>query len=151
MKTIYTAVMNQLKSEVPALEWIELNIGQLESIENGTTMPITYPCALIDISLYDCKDVTNIVQDCKCKIDMTLVFDPIQVGKSAANSDEEDREAALFPYDVITKVYSALQGFENENLNSLSRISQGRESNDKLFVYRISFNCDFEDLTAEKH
>ena len=141
--------MNRLASEIPALRWIELNIGQLKLIEKGESLPITYPCALIGISMPECIDITERTQDCRLAVEITLLFDPIEVGQTAANASEEDRNNALRPYDIISDVYKALQGFGTDQFNALSRISEGREYSEILYVYKINFLSDFVDTTAE--
>lgn len=149
MKTVYKAVMNRLQAEVQVLKWIELDTGQLKLIGNGTELPIIYPCALIGIRIAESMDITDKIQNCKAIVSVDIIFDPIPFGKTSANADDNDREQALQPYEVIAEVYKALQGFETINFNSLSRNSQGEEFHDKLFVYKLEFNCEFEDLTAE--
>jgi len=149
MKTVYTAVMTRLQSQVPALSWIELNIGQLKTIEQGTALPITFPCALIGIDIPECSDITDTIQDCKSVVSVTLAFDPIAIGTTSSNAIETEREQALAPYNIISDVYKALQGFETDNFNALSRISQLEMEHKNLFVYKLDFGCDFEDITAE--
>lgn len=141
--------MNRLASEIPALSWIELNISQLKLIEKGELLPITYPCALIGISMPECIDITERTQDCRLAVEITLLFDPIEVGQTAANASEEDRNNALRPYDIISDVYKTLQGFGTDQFNALSRISEGREYSEILYVYKINFLSDFVDTTAE--
>lgn len=148
MKTIYNAVMHQLQTDVPSLNWIELNVGQLKQIKEGNTLPLTYPCALVGITMPECSDITDKIQDCNGIVTITLVFEPITIGSTSSNVSEGDRNDALVSYEIISDVYKALQGFETNNFNSLSRISQGEVEHDKLFVYKIDFKCDFEDLTA---
>lgn len=149
MKTVYMSIMNRLASEIPALSWIELNISQLKLIEKGELLPITYPCALIGISMPECIDITERTQDCRLAVEITLLFDPIEVGQTAANASEEDRNNALRPYDIISDVYKTLQGFGTDQFNALSRISEGREYSEILYVYKINFLSDFVDTTAE--
>lgn len=149
MKTVYTDVMKRLQSEVSALNWIELNVGQLKLIEKGEVLPITYPCALIGFSIPECSDITEKIQECKAIVSVTLVFDQFVIGETSSSAPEPNRENALMPYDIISDVYKALQGFETNNFNTLSRISQGEEEHEMLFVYKIDFNCEFEDMTAD--
>jgi hypothetical protein len=61
------------------------------------------------------------------------------------------RESALARYELIDKVYIALQGFETPDFNPRSRRRQSEEKRtDGLFVYRIDFETEFQDLTAEE-
>ena len=52
------------------------------------------------------------------------------------------------PYDVISDVYAALQGYETEHFCPLSRINQEKENRSDLFIYKMVFKCEFEDETA---
>lgn len=97
----------------------------------------------------ECIDITERTQDCRLAVEITLLFDPIEVGQTAANASEEDRNNALRPYDIISDVYKTLQGFGTDQFNALSRISEGREYSEILYVYKINFLSDFVDTTAE--
>lgn len=148
MKTIYTAVLNRLNERVPAIRWIDLDFGQLET-KSSDRPPVAYPCALITIEMPRCNDVTETIQDCIALVTVRLAFDPLAAGRTAGNAPEEVRETALNPYDVISDVYSALQGYETDNFNAFSRQSQGKEKRAGLFVYKMVFSTEFEDQTAD--
>lgn len=143
MKTIYTAIMQELK-KVTQLKWIDLETGQLSS---NTRPSIAFPAALIEIRLPQCKNYSDTAQYCTAKIDVRLAFDTTSM-RTAANASEDVRETSLEIYDTIADVYSKLQGFETDSFNALSRTSQGKESNNSYFVYKIEFECEFEDNTA---
>jgi hypothetical protein len=148
MKTIYTAIMAKLKSDIPALKWIDLDYGQL-STATGQRPSLAFPCALISIRVNECKDITDTIQDCKGSITIRLAFDQM-IKNTNSKSESGKLEEALNPYDTIADVYSALQGFDTDSFNALSRRSQGDEKRaDGLFVYNITFSVDFEDDTAE--
>lgn len=145
MRTIYTEVMKRLKTEVPALSGIELDFGQLKMIEKEEVLPITLPYALVDISIPECYDITDKTQDCNGIVGVTLIFEPFNIGEISSNVSDSDRDLALTPFDIISDVYKALQGFQSEEFDTLSRTSQGKVKNEKLFIYRINFTCEFED------
>lgn len=141
MKTIYTSVIERLKTTVPALRDIDMDYGQLEQ----TNPPVAYPCALITLNIPECKNLTDDIQDCKAEISIRLAFDPLNAGSTAAHSPEEVRERSLSPYEIIADVYTALQGF-----NDMERRAQGKESRSKIFIYKMVFRQDFEDYTASE-
>jgi len=144
MKTIYTAVMARLQTQVPALKWIDLDTGQL----NQAKPPVTYPCALIGIKLPNCKAISDTLQDCNAVITIKLAFDTQM--RTAAGTPEQAREASLAVYDTIADVYKALQGYGTANFDSLSRTKQGDiPRRDGLFEYDQEFATSFEDATAE--
>ncbi|HHT23180.1 MAG TPA: hypothetical protein GXZ87_07715 [Bacteroidales bacterium] len=152
MKEIYTALINRIKEEVPAIKWIDWDTGQLDgyTIIKGDVHrpPLKYPAALITIGVNSAKDIVDTIQDCVVHISIRLAFEPMERTNSEATP--EVRDSALQPYDVIDNLYAALQGYETENFHSLSRMSQGKEnSHNGLFIYRMNFKTDFEDYGAD--
>ncbi len=145
MKTIYNALLEQIEKEVPEIKWIDLDCGQLDTSERP---PVAFPACLLNIGIPDIQTIADTIQYCKADITVRLVFD--NKGRTANNTNEQEREKSLKIYDTIANVYRALQGFSTENFDTLSRTSQGKEkSRHGYFQYRIDFSCEFEDLTAD--
>lgn len=132
-----------------SLYWFDWDKGQLKKKDATGRYAVAFPCGLIRIGIKETTDITDTIQDCKSAITITLAFDTLGLARTAANAPEDVREKGLEPYDVIADVYSLLQGFETDNFNPLSRISQGEVTHNDLFVYQIVFSCHFEDNTAE--
>jgi len=148
MKTIYTAIRDQLKTNISALKWIDEDFGQLNGPADKRP-PLKFPCALIGIKINECKDLTDKSQQCKAEITIRLAFDTVM---HTANSEETTahQTASLSPYDTIAAVYAALQGFETDNFESLSRKTQFDEKRSgSIFVYQQVYTTGFEDNTAE--
>lgn len=147
MKIIYTSILTRLKETVPALKWIDWDTAQLDVQTDRPS--VKFPCALISIGINRAKDITETIQDCEAQVTVRLAFDRME--RTNSEAADEIRENALQPYDVISDVYAALQGFETPHFHALSRTSQAKENNRLgLFVYRITFKTDFEDYTAKK-
>jgi len=143
MKTIYTALIEELK-KVTKLKWIDLDTGQMNNSERPA---IAFPAALIEIGIPQCKNYSDKAQYCTARIGVRLAFDAKSM-RTAANANEGARETSLEIYDTIADVYAKLQGLETDSFNALSRTSQGKESNSNYFVYKIEFECEFDDNTA---
>ncbi|MDR3057749.1 MAG: hypothetical protein LBU84_06370 [Prevotella sp.] len=152
MKTVYNAILGQLNNliEKKSLRWVDMEKGQLKQTGDKERPPLAYPCALIGIALPRCKDVSDKSQDCTATITVRLVFDPMLSERTSAGAPDDVRNKALDPYDVIADVYKALQGFSTDHFDCLSRTSQGEETHASLFVYKQTYNCQFEDITAEE-
>lgn len=147
MKVIYSAVMEQLKTELPELKWIDLDEGQLENYTERPT--ITYPSVLIGISLPRCEDYYGKVQTCDATV-IIRVIQSIPTRRTNSVATEQVRETALERYDLVDEVFAALQGFDTTEFSPLSRTRQNKETRqDGLFVYRIEFTTTFRDMTAE--
>lgn len=144
MKTIYTAVMAQLKKEVPAIRWIDWDKGQLKSKGRPS---VAFPCALLGIHIAGASDITPTIQHCNAIVRIRLGFD--QPMKTDSSTPPEHLSKALESYDVIADVYKALQGFSTSHFDPLSRVKQMEEANSHgLFTYIIDFRTEFEDNTA---
>lgn len=153
MKTIFKALLGQGKPMLDndTLRWFDWEKGQLKKKDETGHYPVAYPCALVRISIPSTTDITDTIQDCKGTITITLAFDPLSYGRTAANAPEEWRNQGLEPYDVIAEVYKVYQGFTGDNLfDPLRRRSQGELTHPDLFVYQIVFETSFEDNTADR-
>lgn len=141
MKAIYEMVIDRLKNEVPELRYIDMDYGQLEQ----TNPTVSYPCALVTLNYPDCRSLTDTIQDCRAEIVLRLAFDPLNAGTTTAQAPDEVRKKSLTPYDTITNVYKAIQGW-----NDIQRKQQGKENRSDLFIYKQVYRFDFEDHTASK-
>lgn len=133
-----------------SLYWFDWDKGQLKKKDDSGRYPVAYPCALVRISIPSTTDITDKIQDCKATVTITLAFDTLGIGRTAANAPDEVRAQGLEPYDVIADVYTRLQGYYTGQFNPLRRRSQGELTHNDLFVYQIVFDTEFEDSTAEK-
>lgn len=152
MKTIYNDILTQITPLLQdhTLRWFDYDKGQLKKKDATGRYPVAYPCALISINIGNTTATGDKTQDCRATVSVTLAFDPLSYGCTAANAPEEIKEQGLEPYEVIAKVYKNLQGYGTDNFDCLNRQSQGEVSHSDLFLYRIVFTCDFEDITAEE-
>lgn len=147
MKTIYSAVTQELKTLVPELNWIDLDRGQIDS--EFPEPPILYPCALIDVALYECESIYQDEQQSIASVALRIVQDPNAAESGSTPTLQQAQATSLQCYDLIDKVYQALQGFEIGDLSPLSRSEQQKEERyDGLFVYRIEFRTILDDLVS---
>lgn len=144
MKVIYKNIVNRLKTEVPALRWIDFDTGQLENTQRP---PVAFPCALLNIAINSATDITDTIQECRGTITVRMAFE--QHSNTNSSVPDEHLETALQPYEIIADVYKSLQGYGTEYFDPLSRVRQGKENNKSLFVYSIVFSVNFDDETAE--
>ncbi|MDR2921601.1 MAG: hypothetical protein LBV72_19825 [Tannerella sp.] len=147
MKTIQSAVTQELKALVPELNWIDLDRGQIDLYHADPS--IQYPCALIDVALYECESIYHNKQQSIASITLRIVQNPNEAEADSTPTPEQAHTTSLQCYDLIDKVYLALQGFEIGNLCPLSRFEQQKEERyDGLFVYRIEFRTILDDLAS---
>ncbi|WP_157363814.1 hypothetical protein [Alkaliflexus imshenetskii] len=141
MKRIYIPIKNRLKAEISQLRWIDMDTDQMNSASRPA---IALPAALINIDIGDCQSLADEIQLCRGTVSVTLVFD--NPGPTSANTPEHVIDLSLTPYDIIGDVHKALQGFDTEEFEALSRIKQGKVRNRHgLFQYEITYRTVFED------
>lgn len=132
------------------LRWMDWDKGQLKKKGENDRYPVAFPCQLVRIGIISTSNLTDTIQDCKATVTITLAFDPLSYGRTAANAPEEVRSQGLEPYDIISKVYANLQGYYTNEFSPLTRKTAGELTHPDLFVYQIVFETEFEDNTAEK-
>ncbi|MDN5291785.1 MAG: hypothetical protein PWQ06_2024 [Anaerophaga sp.] len=141
MKSIYMAVAGRLKAEVPVLRWIDLDTDQLDTTERP---PIALPAALVSVEYGSCKTITDRLQICDATVSVTLVFN--NPGPTAANTPEPVSQNSLQVFDTIAQVHEALQGFESDGFEALSRVRQAKErSRHGWFRYRLQYSTLVEE------
>jgi hypothetical protein len=148
MKTAYLAIMAQLKKQCPQLKWIDIDFGQID--KQTERLPVAFPCAVIVISVSGCEDQYGKVQVCRSQVSVRIAQNP-PTSRTNSEATGDIRESAMSRYDLIDEVFCALQGFGEPQFNPLSRTRQSIERRtDGLFVCRMDFNTEFQDLTAEE-
>lgn len=144
---LFLAIQEHIKTEVPAIEWIDQDLGQLEAYQ--TRPAVSFPCVLIDFPTTQYSNHSQMVQWADINISVRLGFTPF----SSANSEAPDvsKEAALQFYELENKVYEALQGFTaNDCVQPLNRISVATERRDDVYrVREMIFTTATEDITAK--
>ncbi len=130
MKTIYNDILVRLEPllQDKTLRWFDWDNGQLKKKDETGRYAIAFPCSLIRIGVTGTTGITDTVQDCQSTITITLAFDPLSYGSTAANAPDDVREQGLTPYDIIAKVYARLQGHGTPRFDSLRRRSQSEVS-----------------------
>ncbi len=138
-KLIYNEIKALLKAEVPELNWIDLDCGQLDTQQRPA---VALPCLLVATNINNTEtlfqDGSSYAQNCNTSVTITLGFEPLGVTNTAAPEDVVSK--SLQPYDIIDKVQKKLQGLETMNIEPLIRTSQGKKnSRNGLFQYQIKF------------
>ncbi len=145
MTDLFIAVSDRLKSEVPALKWIDADDGELENFESRPAL--AFPCALIDIQLPNCEDYNTVHQLCHALIRVRVAFDTTGE-RTSAQTPAAARQRSLEKYAVVDGVYKALQGFCADAFTELSRKTSASALVRGYKVYDITFETTFEDETA---
>ncbi|OQB81401.1 MAG: hypothetical protein BWX87_00666 [Bacteroidetes bacterium ADurb.Bin123] len=142
-KEVIILISNRLKSQVPAIKWIDIDTGQLDILTQRP--PVAFPACLVDLTYPQCDDTGEHIQIVTANVILRLAFD----FTGATNSASPVRETSLGFLDVIEAVHEALQGWSNSALSSFSRINaQPERRKDGLKVYRITYQTAFSETTG---
>jgi len=142
MKTLFKAITAQLDT-IPELKWVDEDKGQM----NFERPPILFPAALVTIALPRTRNLTDKKQDTNALISVKLCFD--YSGETSMVTPTVARDKSLGYYDIVEKVYKALQGFSTENFNPLVRNNvQPLPRPDGYKTTVIPFTTEFLDFSA---
>lgn len=142
---IFIALCDHLEKEVPELQWIDEDEGQLNT-QSGTRPAVDFPCCLVDISYPDCQDTDETEQLVNATITLRIGFQP--AGSTNSKAPEPVRRRALEHLSVIKKVQESMQGWTAEDIISpISRKSaQSTVLANKVKVYTIVYKTTFLEL-----
>jgi len=141
---IYQALKEHIKSEVPEIEWIDTDLGQLELYESRPA--VKFPCVLIDFPTTEYKEKQQKTQHGQMQVSFKLGFAGYDATNSAA--PVQIAEAGLQYFELEHKLYLALQDFNagdelNIPLVRINAITQLRD--DKFRVRIIAYKGTFQD------
>ena len=125
-KTVYSAILDRLKTYVPELKTIRLFNNQFanENRENA----FDYPAAFIEFRRMDYDTAQQGYQKGNYTVSIHMGF---------VHYETE----TLVPFDLIHKIYSVLQGFQGATFTSLMRTTDIQDVNhDNLIVWRTDFD-----------
>lgn len=141
MKKIYLDIINRLKSEVSELRWIDVEAGQLEMMRGEIERaPVAFPCALVELQVSEMSTYGDI-QECSGNL-IVRIASNIR-GRTNAEAPTDIILTGLQIYDVVDKVYAALQGYYTDHFVPLAATTVGREKQANLFVYRQVYKIEF--------
>lgn len=158
MDILYLSILTRLKNEVPELNWIDEECGQLELPEES--YPVQFPCCLIDIQSIVWTTELKKHQEGICTVRFRIGFDIYE----DTNKDAPDIQTGLDRLKLLNKIHSVLHGFGGYSLidpnnNALyldkhfkrlvrtNTVSEQRQ--DALRVYAMDYMTSIQDVYAE--
>jgi hypothetical protein len=114
---------------------------------NQPKPPVTFPCALIKVS-FNGSTLTTKTQQCKGSLQVTVAHDLMKMETTSLAPDEAtDRSLAFINY--ANNVYKKLQGYTDDRINYLDRITHTDMNVNGYATVVMTFNFGFLDDTAE--
>jgi len=147
MKELYETILERLSDQVTELKEIDFNMGQLDVLNMDVRPSVLFPCALLDIALPVCEDNDEEEQLVNARITVKLAFEcPLPTDSQASTLR---RDAALMLFEIVDKVYKALQGYGTDEFATFSRKSQVPDNRYAgIKIIDMVFETSFVDATA---
>lgn len=141
-KKILIAICDRLQQEIPELRWIDVQMAQLNTEERP---PVAFPCCLVDLAYTDCQALSAGRQ--KVSVQVTLQVGFLPSGQTNAHAPEEVREKALYMFDVLAKIHTALQVWNNNRMFMPMQRKQviPERRPDGLKVYQMVYRMEYMD------
>jgi len=135
MKDLFLSISDAITTKVPAVRWVDFDLGQLDS---GEAPPVSYPCVLIGFGNGDYSNLSNLVQMGEVQIVIRVAFKIFERTHSAAT--EVFRDVGLAHLDILQAIHFALQGLDGPAFSSMTRDSMAQEPRADLRVYRYTYS-----------
>lgn len=137
MTEILNAIFDRLQSEVPELNFIDIDLEQLQL----EPPPVDFPCALVDISEIEYNSGGRGIQTAQVDISVRLGFSLF----TTSDANSEQRYTAMEHYDIVAKVAKALHGYSTEAFTPLVRTKLVRNPNTYPRTYSLMFKTSFKE------
>lgn len=141
-KELFIALQDRLKEQVPALRWVDAEMGQLNVVPRP---PVAFPCCLVDMRYLQCRSLTAGAQRVAAQFTLRVAFQGCGATSSEAPAPVRDR--ALEHLDVLERIHTALQWWNfGRRINPMQRASVVPERrSDGLRVYAMVYDTEFEE------
>ena len=145
MDILYQNLLARLDTNVPDLRWIDLDQGQLETMEKS--YPVQFPCCLIDFTNIAWQNVGRQLQAGDVTIMFRIAFDIYDDSNNL--TPEASRNAGLLKLRLLNTIHHWLQGFGGAHYNRLNRIATTSEKRaDGLKVYDLIYLTNMRDANG---
>lgn len=107
--TIISDIMDALSEAFPQVRYIDKDWGQL-SMEQP---PVGWPCVLIDIEDVEIRDLTDLNEQAKATVVLTVANK--RTTSSSANAKAASKAKSMETIDLTDDIHAIMQGFATEN------------------------------------
>lgn len=142
---LYLDLSDHIRQAVPEIMWIDMDFGQLERFRYRPG--VNFPCVLIDFPQANYSNMAELSQIGDVLVAVRLGFAPFS--QTYQEAPQNIREEGLKYFDLEQKLFEAVQGWNNEYCQPLSRVSAATEQRDNdeegLRVRVLTFSTGYED------
>ena len=143
--TLFLQLQEYIKTSVPAIQWIDQDLGQLENYEIKPS--VKFPCVLIDFDAFTYEDMGENGQFAQGDVVLRLAFPPFS--NTSSPTPLLWKEKGLAIYDIEYALYTALQGWKPVGYGYMLRDNTNIERReDAIRVRTMRFSISYEDYGA---
>jgi len=143
---LFQNLIDRLALKVPAIRFIEQDLGQLENYQMRPA--VSWPCCMIDIEEFNYSDLQNFHNQLAEGI-VSLRIGLVKYTDSNNLTPTVTRENALQYYEIEQQVFTALHGWNPPGFSKLLRRASGTEKrDDDIRVRVLKFATSFTDSSA---
>ncbi len=141
---LYNEIAQRINKRIPEIEWVDLWHEQVSYLTEE--LPFPTPAVFISFSTNSCEDLGLLIQECDMQVDLYLFFETF--GDTYQGSCNQG--SATEYLSLLTKLHSCFHGVNGLHFQQMRRVDMRREdSGGSGNLYRISFNCNVEDVSAQ--
>lgn len=142
---LYNEIAQRIAAKIPEIAWVDLWHEQVSYLTEE--LPFPTPAVFIGFSTNTCDDLSSLIQQCDIQVDFYLFFETF----SDTYQGAYNQTSAINFLRLLTKLHTTFHGQSGDHYHSMRRIDMRREdSGGAGNLYRISFNCNVEDASAQK-
>ena len=141
-------LQKRISTEVPVIQFIDQDLGQLGQVDANGRPPLAYPAVLIDFPNSDYSELGGSAQLGMVPITFQLVFD--NYSATWHKAPLKDRMKGLEYLDIEQKLHNALNGWSEEYFTNLTRTNVKSQNNNDigLRVRQLTFTTSYEDYST---
>lgn len=127
------------------IKWVDLWHEQVSYLTEE--LPFPTPAVFIAFNTTSCDDLGQLIQNCDTQVDFYLFYETF----SDTYMGSYNQTSAIDFLRLLSEINTAFHGVSGVNFQTMRKVHIGREdSGGAGNLYRISFNCNIEDASAQK-
>jgi len=147
MERIFKTIQDTIRTEVPEIQWIDIDEQQFEAF--GNDAPVDYPCVLVDFPAGNFSNMLELAQLNDITVSVRIAFKVME--KFNDKVPTVNRTEAFAHFAILKKVMNALHGLETEVFTPLIRTAYYKDQASIIpKIYTILFSTSLNDLEVSR-
>lgn len=146
MKQLLTDILNRIKTDIPAIKYVDEDWGQLDNYSPNP--PVQFPAAIVDCVNATYSNQGNLVQLGDVQVRIRIA--DLKLTNTSGRAPQTQRDNAFAIYNLLEEIHSKLHGWPtNKHYTRLIRQSLKRTvRNDGMRVHELIYTTRITDTGA---